>query len=68
MCDNLGGSGLGGKFKDKISQGQQLLNDMMQQMKKQMEEGKGKGGFGVKEFVKMAVWQVVFCKVLKEKQ
>lgn len=33
-----------------------------------MEEGKGKGGFGVKEFVKMAVWQAVFCKVFKEKQ
>jgi hypothetical protein len=68
MCDKPGGSGPGGKPKDKISQGQQSLNEMMKQMKEQMEKGKGKGGPGAKEFAKMAARQAALRKALKEKQ
>lgn len=68
MCDKPGGSGPGGKPKDKISQGQESLNQMMEKMKKQMEEGKGKGGPGAKEFAKMAARQAALRKALKEKQ
>ena len=68
MCDNPGGSGPGGKPKDKISKGQQSLNDMMKQMKEQMEKGKGKGGPGAKEFAQMAARQAALRKALKEKQ
>lgn len=66
MCKNPGGKGPGGKPSDKISQGQQSLNDMMKQMKQQME--KGKGGPGAKEFAKMAARQAALRKALKEKQ
>ncbi len=68
MCDKPGGSGPNGKPKDKISQGQQSLNDMMEQMKQRMKDGKGKGGPGAKEFAQMAARQAALRKALEEKQ
>ncbi len=66
MCDNPGGKGSSGnKPMDKISQGQQGLNEQMQQMKKAMEEGKSGSS---KEFAKMAKEQSALRKALRELQ
>ncbi len=50
---------------DKISQGQQELNQKMQQMRQQLQKG---GGVSSKEFAKMAARQAALRKALKEKQ
>ena len=67
MCDKPGGEGKSGKVpKDKMSQGQQSLNEQMKQMKERME--KGMGGGSSKEFAEMAARQAAMRKALKEKQ
>lgn len=66
MCNKPGGQGQQGKTpKDKISQGQQNLNQQMQKMKEALE--KGKGGTS-KEFAEMAARQAALRKALREKQ
>ncbi|MEZ4949517.1 MAG: DUF4175 family protein [Saprospiraceae bacterium] len=55
MCNNPGGQGKSGKVpKDKISQGQKSVNEMMKDMKNQMQNGKGGSS---KQFAKMAAQQ-----------
>ncbi len=67
MCNKPGGQGQSGKVpKDKISPGQQGLNDQMKQMKERME--KGTGGASSKEFAEMAARQAALRKALKDKQ
>jgi len=67
MCNKPGGKGSGGKKpKDKISQGQQSINEQMKQMKKRMQQGMGSPSS--KEFAKMAARQAALRKALKEKQ
>lgn len=73
MCTNPGqGKGKQGTVpKDKISEGQQQLNQEMKQKMDQMQEkgGEGgKGGMGSKEFAEMAARQAALRKALKEKQ
>ena len=66
MCDNPGGSGSSGrKPMDKISQGQQSLNEQMKQMKKEMENGQGGSS---KQFAQMAARQAALRKALRELQ
>ncbi|MCB0578287.1 MAG: DUF4175 domain-containing protein [Phaeodactylibacter sp.] len=67
MCNKPGGQGQSGKVpKDKLSQGQQSLNEQMKQMKERMEKGMGQGTS--KEFAEMAARQAAMRKALKEKQ
>ncbi|MCO6476337.1 MAG: DUF4175 domain-containing protein [Phaeodactylibacter sp.] len=67
MCNNPGGQGQNGKVpKDKLSQGQESINEQMKRMKEQME--KGMGGPSSKEFAEMAARQAAMRKALKEKQ
>jgi hypothetical protein len=67
MCTKPGGKNNSGKVpKDKISQGQQQLNEQMKKMRDQMKQGKGSPG--AKEFAKMAARQAALRKALKEKQ
>ncbi len=67
MCNNPGGQGQNGKVpKDKLSQGQQSINEQMKRMKERME--KGMGGPSSKEFAEMAARQAAMRKALKEKQ
>ncbi|MCB9038106.1 MAG: DUF4175 domain-containing protein [Lewinellaceae bacterium] len=67
MCNKPGGEGQQGKTpKDKLSQGQQSLNEQMKQMKERMEKGKGEGTS--KEFAEMAARQAAMRKAMKEKQ
>lgn len=69
MCNKPGGSGSSGKVpKDKISQGQEQLNEQMRNMKEQMEKGGKEGGPGSKEFAEMAARQAALRKALQEKQ
>lgn len=66
MCNNPGGMGKSGKVpKDKISQGQQELNQDMKQMKQGLEKG---GKMGSKEFAEMAARQAAIRQALREKQ
>lgn len=66
MCTNPGGQGQSGNVpKDKISKGQQSLNEQMQKMKDALE--KGQGGTS-KEFSQMAQKQAALRKALREKQ
>ncbi|MEM9847233.1 MAG: DUF4175 family protein, partial [Bacteroidota bacterium] len=68
MCTNPGqGQGKQGQVpKDKMSQGQQQLNEEMKQKMQEMKDGKG--GMGSKEFAQMAARQAALRKALKEKQ
>jgi hypothetical protein len=67
MCNKPGGSGQQGKVpKDKLSQGQQSLNDQLKQMKKRMQQGMGAPSS--KEFAEMAARQAALRKALKDKQ
>ncbi|MCG8332658.1 MAG: hypothetical protein MI974_33545 [Chitinophagales bacterium] len=67
MCNKPGGKGSSGKVpKDKISQGQQSLNQQMKQLKQKMQQGKGSPS--AKEFAEMAARQAALRKALKEKQ
>lgn len=64
-CKKPGGKGAGGGVpKDKISQGQQELNDQMKQMQDQLKKGKGMS----KEFAQMAAKQAALRNALREKQ
>jgi hypothetical protein len=64
MCKKPGGKGKDGKKPmDKIGQGQQGLNEQMQQMKEGLK--KGQGGTS-KEFAQMAAKQAALRKALRE--
>lgn len=66
MCNNPGGKGSSGKVpKDKISQGQKSVNEMLQDMKNQMQQGKGGSS---KQFAKMAAQQAALREALRKKQ
>ena len=67
MCNKPGGGGgkEGDVPKDKISEGQQKLNEEMQQMKEGMKKGNQPGS---KEFAQMAARQAALRKALREKQ
>jgi uncharacterized protein DUF4175 len=66
MCNKPGGQGSSGKKpSDKLSEGQQGLNEQMKQMKKAMEEGKGKSS---KDFAKAAQKQAALRNALRELQ
>jgi len=67
MCNKPGGKGgkKGSVPMDKIGKGQDELNKQMQQMKKNLE--KGKGGMS-KEFAQMAAKQAALRKALREMQ
>ena len=66
MCTKPGGQGQSGNVpKDKMSQGQQQLNDQMKKMKDALEKGQGGSS---KEFSQMAQKQAALRKALKEKQ
>lgn len=67
MCQKPGGSGAGGrKPKDKMSEGQQGLNEQM----KKMKEGQEKGGDTPtsKEFAEIAAKQAALRQALQQKQ
>ena len=67
MCKNPGdkpGSKPGSKPGDKMSKGQGELNKQMQDMKKQLEQGKGKPGS--KQFAEMAAKQAALRKALRD--
>lgn len=64
MCSN---PQQGGKPQDKISEGQQKLNNDMRQMREKMQQGKGEGPSS-KEFAQMAARQAAMRKALQEKQ
>jgi hypothetical protein len=64
MCKNPGGKGQ--KPSDRITPGQQELNEQMKQMKDKMGKD-GKGGSS-KEFAQMAAKQAALRKALREKQ
>jgi hypothetical protein len=67
MCTKPGGQGQDGKQpQDKISQGQQNINQQLQQLKKRMEQ-QGQGPSS-EEFAKMAARQAALRKAMKEKQ
>ncbi len=66
MCTNPGGQGKNGNVpKDKISQGQEQLNQQMQKMRDGLKKG-GKGSS--EEFAKMAAKQSALRNALREKQ
>lgn len=67
MCNKPGGQGQSGKVpQDKISQGQEGLNQQMQRLRERME--KGMGGPSSKEFAEMAARQAALRKAMQEKQ
>ena len=69
MCNNPGNNPKpGGKPKNKPGDGQKSLNQAMQNMKKAMEEGKGKDGKMSKEFAEMAARQAALRKALEEQK
>jgi hypothetical protein len=64
-----GGEGKGKEPKDKISKGQQSLNDMMKDLKKRMDGQKGgQPGMMSKEFAQMAAKQAALRNALREMQ
>ncbi len=67
MCDNPNQMGQqnGREPQDKISQGQQQLNEQMKRMKEAMEKGQGGSS---KEFAEMAAKQAALRKALRQKQ
>jgi len=67
MCNNPNPSGQGGQQpQDKISKGQEKLNqEMLQRMKEALEKGKGMSS---KEFAELAAKQAALRKALREKQ
>ena len=67
MCNNPNPSGQGGRQpQDKISKGQERLNqEMLQRMKEALENGKG---LSSKEFAELAAKQAALRKALREKQ
>ncbi|MFT5165571.1 MAG: hypothetical protein ACI8P3_000798 [Saprospiraceae bacterium] len=66
MCNKPGGKGSSGKKpSDKLSDGQQGLNEQMKQMKKAMQEGKGNSS---KDFAKAAQKQAALRNALRELQ
>ena len=66
MCTNPGGKGNSGNVpQDKMSQGQQSLNEQMKKMKEALEKGQGGSS---KEFSQMAQKQAALRKALREKQ
>jgi len=66
MCTNPNPNGKGGKKpSDKMSQGQQELNEQMKKMKDGLQKGKGGSS---KEFAQMAAKQAALRKALREKQ
>ncbi len=66
MCTKPGGQGQQGNSpQDKITEGQQKLNDQMKQMKQQLEKGKGGSS---KEFAEMAAKQAALRKALRDQQ
>ncbi len=67
MCNKPGGGGgkEGKEPKDKISEGQQQLNDQLKQMKEGMKKGNQPGS---KEFAQMAARQAALRQALREKQ
>lgn len=65
MCNSPGGKGQQGQPQDKMSPGQQGINEQMQRMRDQMKEGKGGSS---KEFAQMAARQAALRKALREKQ
>jgi len=66
MCTNPNPNGKGGKKpSDKMSQGQQELNEQMKKMKDGLQKGKGGSS---KEFAQMAAKQAAMRKALREKQ
>jgi hypothetical protein len=67
MCTNPGsGQGEGNQPQDKISEGQERLNEDMKKMKERLE--KGQGGGSSKEFAEMAARQAALRKALRDKQ
>ncbi|RMG85506.1 MAG: DUF4175 domain-containing protein [Bacteroidetes bacterium] len=67
MCTNPGGNGKPGQVpSDKISQGQQGLNQQMKKMKEALEKGKSQGMS--KQFAEMAARQAALRQALQEKQ
>ena len=65
MCKKPGGKpGKGSKPGDKMSQGQGELNKQMENLKKQLEQGKGKPGS--KGFAQMAAKQAALRKALRD--
>lgn len=68
MCDNPGGQGqgkMGNKPGDKMSPGQESLNEGLKRMKDGLEKGKGGSS---KEFAQMAARQAAMRNALKKKQ
>ncbi len=66
MCNNPGSKGKSGNTpQDKLSEGQQQLNEQMRGMKEKMDGG---GKVGSKEFAQMAARQAALRQALKEKQ
>ncbi len=65
MCNNPSNNQPGGQPQDKISEGQQKLNQEMQQLKKGQKDG---GGISSEEYAKMAARQAALRKALEEKQ
>ena len=63
QCDNPGGQGR--KPSDRITPGQQDLNEQMKEMKNRLEKG---GKINSKEFAQMAAKQAALRKALREKQ
>lgn len=67
MCTKPGGQGQeGNQPKDKISKGQQSINEQLQQLKKRAQQ-QGQGPTS-EEFAKMAARQAALRKALREKQ
>ena len=72
MCDKPGGKGKGGKSgnvpMDKITEGQDQLNEDMKKMGEKMKGGQGKGGEGgmAKEFAQAAARQAALRKALED--
>ena len=66
MCTNPGGQGKDGQQpQDKMSKGQQGINEQMQRMKDKLQNGEGGSS---KEFAQMAARQAALRKALREKQ
>ncbi len=66
MCTNPGQQGQEGQQpQDRISQGQQQLNEQMRKMKEALEQGRGGSS---KEFAEMAAKQAALRKKLREQQ
>ncbi len=68
MCDNPGGNGQGkqgNKPQDKMSPGQQSINEGLQRMKNGLEKGQG---ISSKEYAQMAARQAAMRNALRKKQ